>query len=186
MLAATFVGVILACFAGEITCNEFKQLHQYIQSCNNNEFHEVILVLTHFRLRQKAQDRRRPRTRRLRSNSYKPDFEENEDKKPHHVGICLSGKCVGHRERCPECTESELQQRWSQLPELAAQFHRCDDLSEVIEVERCSMTRYATSPLSAALRALRYFFQWDGNPCTPADGKEGKCRSGWCYEKGAI
>ncbi|CAN7985709.1 unnamed protein product [Ixodes pacificus] len=54
MLAATFVGVTLACFAGEITCNELKQLGQYIQNCNDNEFHEVILVKTHFRLRPKS------------------------------------------------------------------------------------------------------------------------------------
>uniref|UniRef100_A0A0K8RJH1 Putative basic tail protein n=1 Tax=Ixodes ricinus TaxID=34613 RepID=A0A0K8RJH1_IXORI len=129
MLAATFVGVILACFAGEMTCHELKQIGKSIQGCNDNEFHDPGYSPGCMFPCTSGNGETSVQMKEYKNATVCVDFEENEDKKPHHVGICFSGNCMGHRERCPECTESELQQRWSRLPELAGEFHRCPTLN---------------------------------------------------------
>ncbi|CAN8015351.1 unnamed protein product [Ixodes persulcatus] len=94
---------------------------------------------------------------------------------------------MGHRERCPDCTECKNNLHVNLIVKDYSKAHGVSNICAKYSHGRCSMTRYATSPLSAALRALRYLFErMDDNPCTLAGGKEGKCRSGWCYEKGVI
>ncbi|XP_040070386.1 uncharacterized protein LOC8042332 [Ixodes scapularis] len=182
MLAATFVGVIVACFAGEIACNELKQLGQYIQGCNDNEFHEPGYAPgCTYSCTSGTEGENSVQTNDYRNATVCVEFEDNDDTKLDHVGICLSGVCRGHRERCPGCTESELQQRWSQLPELAAEFHRCPDLSESDPVENCLYVCKANH--DNGKEVYFYGIYKDDNPCKPADGDEGTCRSGWCYKK---
>uniref|UniRef100_A0A0K8RL11 Putative basic tail protein n=1 Tax=Ixodes ricinus TaxID=34613 RepID=A0A0K8RL11_IXORI len=182
MLAATFFGVILACFAGEITCNEMKAMGKSIQSCNDDEFHDPGYSPGCMFPCTSGNGETSLQMKKYKNATVCVDLEENEDKKLHHIGICLSGKCTGHRERCPECTESQLQQRWSSLPELGAQFHRCPTLDQSTPVGNCL---YICKDIYDEVEKEGYFYgiYKDGNPCRLTDSTEGECRSGWCCKK---
>uniref|UniRef100_A0A0K8R9E3 Putative basic tail protein n=1 Tax=Ixodes ricinus TaxID=34613 RepID=A0A0K8R9E3_IXORI len=182
MLAATFVGVILACFAGEITSNELKKMGKSVQGCNDNEFHDPGYAHgCKYHCTSGNEGETSIQEKEYSNATVCVVFKDNEDAKLDHVGICLSGECLGHRERCPKCTESELQQRWSQLPELAAEFHRCPDLSESDPVENCLYVCKATH--DNGKEGYFYGISKDNNPCKLTDGKEGTCRSGWLDKK---
>uniref|UniRef100_V5GK08 Uncharacterized protein n=1 Tax=Ixodes ricinus TaxID=34613 RepID=V5GK08_IXORI len=96
MLAATFIGVFIACFAGEITCD---LLHQTPKSCNDDEFHEP---------------------------GYAPGC-----KYPCTTGN--AGEDSIQEERIQKCyrVRSDLEQRWSSLPELNKEFRRCDTRNQL-------------------------------------------------------
>uniref|UniRef100_V5HBD2 Basic tail protein n=1 Tax=Ixodes ricinus TaxID=34613 RepID=V5HBD2_IXORI len=182
MLAATFFGMIIACF-GEITCNELKQLGQYIQSCGDNQFHEPGYARgCTYSCTSGNEEENSVQINKYRNATVCVEFTSNDDAKLDHVGICLNGVCRGHTERCPDCTESQLQQRWSSLPELAAQFHQCPRLKQSAPVENCLYVCTATYD-EVGKEGYFYGIYEDGNPCTSAGGEEGVCTSGWCYKK---
>uniref|UniRef100_V5H325 Basic tail protein n=1 Tax=Ixodes ricinus TaxID=34613 RepID=V5H325_IXORI len=115
MLAATFIGVFIACFAGEITCD---LLHQTPKSCNDDEFHEPGYApgckypCTTGNAGEDSIQRKE-----YRNATVCVGFKDNVGTELDHVGVCFSGECLDHKKQCPGCTEPELEQRWSRLPE---------------------------------------------------------------------
>uniref|UniRef100_V5HDU0 Secreted protein n=1 Tax=Ixodes ricinus TaxID=34613 RepID=V5HDU0_IXORI len=95
MLAATFIGVFIACFAGEITCD---LLHQTPKSCNDDVFHEP---------------------------GYAPGC-----KFPCTTGN-VGEDSIQRKEYENATVCVEFKQRWSQLPELNKEFHRCETRNQV-------------------------------------------------------
>uniref|UniRef100_A0A090X830 Putative secreted protein n=1 Tax=Ixodes ricinus TaxID=34613 RepID=A0A090X830_IXORI len=172
MLAATFFGVILACFAGEITCNEMKKIGKVytgLQRRLNSTIRDMHQVSMYPCTSGNAGEAS------IQGKEYSNAtvcvvFKDNVGAELDHVGVCFSGECLGHRERCPGCTESELQQRWSQLPELAAEFHRCPDLSESDPVENCLYVCKATH--DNGKEGYFYGISKDNNPCKLTDGQK--------------
>uniref|UniRef100_A0A0K8RGY2 Putative basic tail protein n=1 Tax=Ixodes ricinus TaxID=34613 RepID=A0A0K8RGY2_IXORI len=180
MLPATFLGVFIACFAGEITC---ELLHQFTKNCNDNEFHEpgyapgcMYPCTTGYEGESNIQ------MKAYRNATVCVEFEDSGDTKLVHIGACFNGICTDHRTRCPGCTESDLEKRWSRLPELAGEFHRCPDRNQSTPVESCL---YICKDIYEEVGKEGYFYgiYEDGSRCTSADGEEGTCTSGWCYKK---
>uniref|UniRef100_A0A0K8R8M1 Putative basic tail protein n=1 Tax=Ixodes ricinus TaxID=34613 RepID=A0A0K8R8M1_IXORI len=185
MLAATFVGVILTCFAGEITCNELEKMGKSVQGCNDNEFHDPGYAKgCKYHCTSGDEGETQIQEKEYRNATVCVEFEDNDDTKLHHVGVCFNGICMDHRTRCPGCTESDLEQRWSSLPELAAEFHRCTTLKQSTAVENCLYVCKDTHDNGKG--GYFYGIYDDGNPCKLAEGNEGVCRSGWCYTKDVI
>uniref|UniRef100_A0A0K8RHH0 Putative basic tail protein n=1 Tax=Ixodes ricinus TaxID=34613 RepID=A0A0K8RHH0_IXORI len=179
MLAATFFGMTIACFVGEITCNELKQLGQYIQSCGDNQFHEPGYSRgCTYSCTSGNEGENSVQINDYRNATVCVEFTDNDDTKLDHVGVCFSGVCLGHKERCPDCTESQLEERWSRLPELAGEFHRCRTLNEGAPVGNCLYV--CTDTHEVGKEGYFYGIYKDGNPCTVENGKNGVCRSGWC------
>uniref|UniRef100_A0A0K8RAH2 Putative basic tail protein n=1 Tax=Ixodes ricinus TaxID=34613 RepID=A0A0K8RAH2_IXORI len=179
MLAATFFGVILACFAGEITCNEMKAMGKSIQSCNDDEFHDPGYAHgCKYHCTTGNEGETHIQEKEYRNATVCVVFQENENAKLDRIGICLSGECKEHKERCPGCTEPQLEQRWSSLPELAGEFHRCPTLNESTPVDNCLYI--CTDTHEVGKDGYFYGIYQDGNPCKVANGNEGTCRSGWC------
>uniref|UniRef100_A0A0K8R3L5 Putative basic tail protein n=1 Tax=Ixodes ricinus TaxID=34613 RepID=A0A0K8R3L5_IXORI len=177
MLPATFLGVIIACFAGEITC---ELLHQFTKNCYDNEFHEPGYAPgCMYPCTTGNEGERHIQRKEYRNATVCVDFQDNDEMKLRHVGVCFSGVCLGHRQRCPDCNEFQLQQRWNSLPELAGEFHRCARRNQSDPVENCL---YVCKRTHDEVGKEGYFFgiYEEGNRCTRPDGKEGTCRSGWC------
>uniref|UniRef100_A0A0K8R8P0 Putative basic tail protein n=1 Tax=Ixodes ricinus TaxID=34613 RepID=A0A0K8R8P0_IXORI len=185
MLAATFIGVFIACFAGEITCD---LLHQTPKSCNDDVFHEpgyapgCKFPCTTGNVGEDSIQRKE-----YENATVCVEFKDNDGTELDHVGVCFSGECLDHKKQCPGCTEPELEQRWSQLPELNKEFHRCETRNQSSPVKNCLYV--CTAPHyfdSHSLVKTGYFYgiYVDGNPCELEGDSTGVCKSGWCYSKG--
>uniref|UniRef100_A0A147BVX0 Basic tail protein n=1 Tax=Ixodes ricinus TaxID=34613 RepID=A0A147BVX0_IXORI len=185
MLAATFIGVFIACFAGEITCS---LLHQTPKSCKDNVFHEPgYSPGCKYPCTTGDVDESKLQMKDYNDSTVCVEFQDNNDTKLDYFGVCFSGECRGYKEQCPECTESQHLQRWSSLPELGAQFHRCPTLDQSSAVENCLYVctdSYYFDSNSIEKSGYFYGIYKDGSPCKLEGDSTGVCRSGWCYSKG--
>uniref|UniRef100_A0A0K8R8F9 Putative basic tail protein n=1 Tax=Ixodes ricinus TaxID=34613 RepID=A0A0K8R8F9_IXORI len=187
MLPATFLGVFIACFAGEITCDV---LPQPTKNCNDNDFHEPGYALgCTYHCTTGNQGESHIQTEAYNNATVCVEFKENDDTELDHVGVCFSGECLDHKKRCPGCTELDLQMRWSLLPELNKDFRRCKTLNQSSPVENCLYVCRAPYYFdSHSSENIGYFYGTyeEGNPCKLEGDKTGVCRSGWCYSKDVI
>uniref|UniRef100_A0A0K8RIC2 Putative basic tail protein n=1 Tax=Ixodes ricinus TaxID=34613 RepID=A0A0K8RIC2_IXORI len=187
MLPVTFLGVFIACFAGEITCDV---LPQSTKNCNDNDFHEPGYApgcKYHCTTGNEGENH-------IQWEAYKNatvcvEFKDDDDTKLDHVGVCFSGVCLDHIKRCPGCTESELEQRWSSLPELNKEFHRCETRNQSSPVENCLYVckeSYYFDSHNFVKIGYFYGIYEDGNLCKLEGDNTGVCRSGLCYRTDVI
>uniref|UniRef100_V5GMJ9 Putative 18 2 19 kDa secreted protein n=1 Tax=Ixodes ricinus TaxID=34613 RepID=V5GMJ9_IXORI len=93
MLAATFLGVFIACFAGEITCDLLRQTPK---SCNDDVFHEpgyapgCKFPCTTGNVGEDSIQRKE-----YENATVCVEFKDNDGAELDHVGVCFSGDMSG-------------------------------------------------------------------------------------------
>ncbi|XP_040070379.1 uncharacterized protein LOC120843189 [Ixodes scapularis] len=85
-----------------------------------------------------------------------------------HIGTCENGTCVQY-------DGPNIQQVWSQLPELQAKFHNCEPMSSDYSVENCLYICKTDS------YGYSYGIHKDRTECTLKNGGVGICLSGFCH-----
>ncbi|XP_040070369.1 uncharacterized protein LOC115325303 [Ixodes scapularis] len=90
-----------------------------------------------------------------------------------HIGTCKNGTCVKY-------DEANIQQVWSTLPELQAEFHDCDTISSDNPVENCL---YICKKSQFANEGFFFGIYRDRNTCKVKNGELGICLSGFCHGK---
>uniref|UniRef100_V5IBN8 Basic tail protein n=1 Tax=Ixodes ricinus TaxID=34613 RepID=V5IBN8_IXORI len=100
-------------------------------------------------------------------------LQDGDPKKLDHIGTCKNGTCVQYE-------GENIEQVWSQLPQLGAQFHQCPQKSSENPVDNClyicEQTNYP--------HKTGYFYgiYQDYHRCN-FNGGDGQCRSGRCIDQ---
>ncbi|XP_040070378.1 uncharacterized protein LOC115317933 [Ixodes scapularis] len=165
MPAASLLIVIAACLAGQITCAE---LDPDLKRCPDEDFENpgYSPTCTYSCYNGPLTD----------LTEYWGNFKDgtacitlrDDPREPPHIGTCKNGTCVQY-------DGPNIQQVWSQLPELQAQFHNCQPVSTDDSVENCLYV------CQSADFGYSYGIYKDRTECKLKKGGLGICLSGFCH-----
>uniref|UniRef100_A0A0K8RGL9 Putative basic tail protein n=1 Tax=Ixodes ricinus TaxID=34613 RepID=A0A0K8RGL9_IXORI len=168
--------IVIAVCLGQITCAE---LDPRLKRCPDGEFHNPGYSLScTYTCKSGDSEDKTEYWGNYRDATVCVVLENGDPDKFKHIGTCQNGKCVQYE-------GENIDQVWSQLPQLQDQFHRCPPLKKVHEepVDNCL---YICLEIDDP-RGPGYFYgvYEDYHPCKFSNGI-GRCRSGRCLDAAIV